>query len=101
MVLSDFYGVIVVDWWAQMKKPCALKALGLSFVLTNQSYKQSLLYHYGDVIMGTIESQITSLTIVYSNVYSGADQGKHQSSASLAFVRGIHRDRWIPHIKGQ
>ena len=36
-------------------------------------------------------SQITSLTIVYSTVYSGEDQRKHQSSASLAFVRGIHR----------
>ena len=32
-----------------------------------------------------------SLTIVYSSIYSGADQRKHQSSASLAFVRGIHR----------
>ena len=39
--------------------------------------------------MGTIESQITSLTIIYSTVYSGAGQTKHQSSASLAFVRGI------------
>ena len=41
--------------------------------------------------MTTIASQITSLTIVYSTVYSGAHQWKHQSSASLAFVRGIHR----------
>ena len=41
--------------------------------------------------MGAMASQITSLTIVYSTVYSGADQRKHQSSASLAFVRGIHR----------
>ena len=41
--------------------------------------------------MGTIASQITSLTIVYSTVYSEIDQRKHQSSASLAFVRGIHR----------
>ena len=47
--------------------------------------------HYGDVIMGAIASQITSLTIVYSIVYSDADQRKYQSSASLAFVRGIHR----------
>ena len=47
--------------------------------------------HYSDVIMTTIASQITSLTIVYSTVYSGADQSKHQSSASLAFVWGIHR----------
>ena len=49
------------------------------------------LFHYNDVIMGAIASQITSLTIVYSTVYSGADQRKHQSSVSLAFVRGIHR----------
>ena len=47
--------------------------------------------HYGDVIMGTIASQITSLTIVYSIVYSDADQRKHQSFASLALVRGIHQ----------
>ena len=47
--------------------------------------------HYCDVIMGAIESQITSLMIVYSIVYSDADQRKHQSSASLAFVWGIHR----------
>ena len=49
------------------------------------------IHHYGDVIMGAIASQITSLTIVYATVYSDADQIKHQSSASLAFVWGIHR----------
>ena len=47
--------------------------------------------HYGYVIMSAMTSQITSLKIVYSIVYSGADQRKHQSSASLAFVRGIHQ----------
>ena len=41
--------------------------------------------------MGAMASRITSLTIIYSTVYSGADQRKHQSSVSLAFVRGIHR----------
>ena len=51
--------------------------------------------------MSAIASQITSLTIVCSTVYSGADPRKHQSSASLAFVWGNHRDRWIPHTKGQ
>ena len=50
-----------------------------------------LIHHYSDVIMTWIASQITSLTIVCSIVYSDADQRKHQSSASLAFVRGIHR----------
>ena len=38
--------------------------------------------------MDTMASQITSLTIVYSTVYSDANQRKHQSSASLAFVTG-------------
>ena len=47
--------------------------------------------HYSDVIMGAMVSQITSLTIVYSTIYSDADQRKHQSSVSLAFVREIHR----------
>ena len=43
--------------------------------------------------MSTMASQITSLTIVYSTVSSGVDHRKHQSSASLAFVWGIHRTR--------
>ena len=41
--------------------------------------------------MGEVASQITSLTIVYSTVYSDAYQIKYQSSASLAFVRSIYR----------
>ena len=52
---------------------------------------RSLAVYYHHVIMSAMTSQITSLTIVYSSVYSDADQRKHQSSASLAFVRGIHR----------
>ena len=56
----------------------------------NTVYQISL--HYNDVIMGAMTSQITSLMIVYSIVCSGADQ-KHQSSASLAFVWGIHH--WL------
>ena len=40
--------------------------------------------------MSAIASQITSLTIVYSTVYPGGDQRRHQSPASLAFVRRIH-----------
>ena len=43
--------------------------------------------HYNEVIMGPMASPITSLALVYSTVYSGTGQ----SSASLAFVRGIHR----------
>ena len=47
------------------------------------------LWHYIDVVMSAMASQITSLSIVYSTVYS--NQRKHQSSASLAFVRVIHQ----------
>ena len=48
-------------------------------------------FHYSAVIIRTMVSQVTVITTVYSIVYSGADQRKHQSPASLAFVRGIHR----------
>ena len=54
-------------------------------------HAQRVRSHYDDIKMGTMPPQITSLTIVYSTFYSGADQSKHQSSASLAFVWGIHR----------
>ena len=57
----------------------------------NKMLWTKILGHYNDIIMGTMASQITSLTIIYSTVYSDADQRKHQSSASLAFVWGIHR----------
>ena len=54
-----------------------------------QMYK---LRHCGADIMGAKASQITSLTIVYSTIYSGVDK-KHESSALLAFVWRIHR--WL------
>ena len=69
-----------------MKNGCA----SLSFMYSTLLF---IIYHehYSDVIMGAISYQITSLTIVYSTVHPDADQRKHQSSVSLAFVRGIHR----------
>ena len=49
------------------------------------------IHHYNDVIMSAMASQITSLTSVYSTVYSRRRSKKHRNSAWLAFVRGIHR----------
>ena len=72
-----------------------------SYVYARRSLHWSTNNHSIDVIMTTMASQITSLTVVYSIVYSDADQRKHQSSASLVLVWGIHRDRWIPRTKGQ
>ena len=58
--------------------------------------------HYNDVIMRAMATQITGVSIVCSSVGSAADQRKHQSSASLAFVCGeFTRDRWILRTKGQ
>ena len=51
--------------------------------------------------MSAMAPQIASLTIVYSIVYIGADQRKYQNSASLAFVRGIHRGPVNSPHKGQ
>ena len=64
----------------------------MSIILFRTLYVKCWCEHYGDVIMETIASQITSITSVYSTVYSDADQRKHQSSVSLAFVRRIHRE---------
>ena len=50
-----------------------------------------MIYNYSDVMMNTMAPRIIGVSIVYSTVCSGADQNQHQSSASLAFVRGIHR----------
>ena len=57
--------------------------------------------HYNDIIMGTMAYQITSLTIVYSIVYSGVDQRKHQSFVSLALCGEFTGDRWIPRTNSQ
>ena len=47
--------------------------------------------HYSDVILSVMASQITGVSLVHSTACLGADQRKHQSSVTLAFVRGIHR----------
>ena len=73
----------------QLQISCYLMVLSQQPIVLK--IKLFVVIHYCDIIMGTMASQITTLTIVYSIIYSSADQRKHQSSASLAFVRGIHR----------
>ena len=81
---------------------CPCDILAMDFDNNHNKYASyDTLVHYDDVIMTMLASQITSLTVVYLTIYSDADQRKHQSSASLAFVWGIHRDRWIPRTKSQ
>ena len=63
--------------------------MALTEVLIMCTSKDAEIFYYIDIILGAMASQITSLTIYYSTGYLGADQRKHQSSASLAFVREI------------
>ena len=78
-------------WYKTVYYKLYLTTLTLLLHLTSKLFKEQPHSHHSDVIMGTTASQITSLTIVYWTLYSVADQRKHQSSASLAFERGIHR----------
>ena len=67
---------------------CGLLLLDLA---KTSSHASSAHWHYVEVIMSTMASQITSLTIVCLNYCPGAHQRKHQSSALMAFMWGIHR----------
>ena len=67
-----------------------IKLIVLAWLARDGITNKQRIIHYNDVIMSAMASQITGLTIVYSTVYSGANERKHQSFASLPFVRGIH-----------
>ena len=96
-VLCEYWKNLQLYWKRLMfctainiSKSHELSILWCLFVYFIESLAIEILY-YNDVTMGAMASQITSITIVYWTVYSGAEQRKHQSSASLAFVRVIHR----------
>ena len=66
--------------------------LGINKLSTHSCNELShLALHYSNVSMSMMAYQITSLMIVFSTIYSGTDQRKHQSFMSLAFVRRIQR----------
>ena len=95
MIQSKNHSIIMLVKFPFSKESCSSRRLwkvplsSVAIKCMDRPRKLHLL-HYYDVIMGAIASQITSLTIVYSSVYSGADQSKHQSSASLAFVSPVN-----------
>ena len=68
----------------------SLHEYGFNICCYSHSISLSHYWDYSDVIMSIMVFQITSILIVYSTICSGADQRKHQSSVSLAFVRRIH-----------
>ena len=105
-ILKMEVSICFTDWYLQAFNKTVLRWMSRDFTddkstlvrvmvwcrqATCHHLSQCWLSHYNSVIMGAMASQITNITIVYSTVYSAADQRKYQSSASLAFVRGIHR----------
>ena len=79
-----------MTWWLAGTKSC-MDSIVSRFKNCMFLNMVEAIWHYNDVIMSVIASRITSLTIVYSTVYSRRRSKKHHSTASLAFVRGIHR----------
>ena len=73
------------SWWEWLLMPLR------PITHTGRAWDDFSTLHYSGVIMSAMASQITGVTIVYSNIYSGADQRKLASSASLAIVWGINR----------
>ena len=85
-VSNIWYFLLTIILWceAEGRHKIILKWKSINSVITTLHKSSD---HYNDVIMGEIASQITSRTIVYSTVYSDADQRKHQSFTSVAFCR--------------
>ena len=91
----SYHGILCI-WWKlhRCTNPVHIWATNSDITMPKNFLapsRHSANHHYNDIIMGMMASQITSLMIVYSTIYSGTDQREHQSSMSLAFVRGIHR----------
>ena len=82
-------------WFETWRHPCYVTVMWANLHCQRWILNENL--HYSDTVMGAMAFQITRLTIVYLTVYSDADQRKHQSSTSLAFVRWIHQGPNSPH----
>ena len=73
-----------------VKDHLLLKTCSCTWVVMGSEYFSHWTNHYSDVIMDTMASQITSV-LMFTQPFIHAQIKKHQSSALLAFVRGIHR----------
>ena len=82
-----------------------LKFHYVSKVAPDGDLPRQWLFHYDDVIMSAIASQITSLTVVYATVYWGADQSKHQSSGEFPAQRASYAENvsiwWRHHVNSE
>ena len=88
--------IIITGYWQPCSSECENKGLPWSIYLLPSNF----LLHYDDVIMSAMTSQITSLTIVYSTVYSGPDEKNMKSPHHWPLCGEFAGDRWIPRAKG-
>ena len=79
----------------------SLTACNYDIEWSETELQQNVIFHYNDVTMGAIASQITSLTIVYSIVYSDADQRNIKAPRHWPLYGEFTGDRWIPRTNGQ
>ena len=83
--------VSMLPSWTKCWKAVALQVIWETMPLLWRHCACVSSLHYSDTIMIAMASQITGVSFICSTACSGADQRKHHSSASLAFVWGIHR----------
>ena len=83
-------GHVTLYWWQILELNTLVASFSSQYNALLLGFQQ-MKSHYSDVTVSTMASQIIGVSIVCSTVGPGADQRKHQCSASLAFVRGIHR----------
>ena len=87
LVTGQAWQVVLTPALMQVTLPCTCGTTVYCCWVQMPDHMVYRWWHHGDVIISAMASQITRFTIVYLTVYPGADQRKHQSSASVAFVR--------------
>ena len=98
---GNIYRHLLAQWWPRGHL-ALVASTGTNILLSYLQVKiAQFIWHYSDVIICVMVSQITGVSIVYSTVCSGADQRKHQSSVHWPLWREFTGDRWIPRTKGQ
>ena len=99
------YGVV---WWTDFGRFVGVTSLALGQLFASEeilgeyvTWPHKIWWHYSDVIMGAIASQIISLAILYSTVYSGANQREHKAPRHWPLRGELTGDWWIPRTIGQ
>ena len=100
-LVTQAMGVNFSEIWIRIICTLRNKLNHMKFCDNRVATNRTTLYSQNNVIMCVIASQITSLTIVYSTVYSDADQRNIKAPRHWPLCGEFTVDRWIPRTKGQ